>query len=162
MLSVRIDTVSARKRICINDLCKGRFRGKVVCKCSETLGERRHPVCSSRAQEALFNQVRQWWDVIAARDAVGQVIPERDAQFAAGLLEAGERTLRSATGISAIRGNHRSRSPRQSATWRTICKQRSPPRCATARCWPPSQRDGSRPLWTSRSTLGLDAYRRRR
>ncbi|KAI3606231.1 Mobile element protein [Cupriavidus necator H850] len=70
--------------------------------------------------------------------------------------------LRSATGISAIRGTHRSRRPRQSATWRTICKQRSPPRCATARCWPPSQRDGSRPLWTSRSTLGLDAYRRRR
>ena len=55
------------------------------------------------------------------------------------------------TATSAIQSTHRSPKPMPSSIWRAISNQRSPQRCAAARFWRPSQKDGSRPSWISPS-----------
>lgn len=70
-------------------------------------------------------------------------------------------TGRLATGTCATRSTRRSLKWKPQSIWRAICKRRLRRLCATARCWPPSQRGGWRPSWTSRSTSARGDCRRR-
>ena len=50
----------------------------------------------------------------------------------------------------------------EAEVWPVTCRGRSPPHCATVRCWPPSRRTDWPPSPTSRSILVLGACKPRR
>ena len=85
---VGIDWADTKHDICLQ--AAGDIRREFDCMYAlKNLGRAR-AYCSSRGSDALFDEVRQKGNLIAARNAVGQIVPERDAQLATGLLQTGE------------------------------------------------------------------------